>query len=184
MFLSKGRLIKKFSKNYIILQKEGRRFELKNKSARIWLRARDEFYIPKDLEEEIVLLQLCKDGLMTKADKPKISSHYYVLTDNLLRVNGRRGGRFLRGTEKEIMQWLQNGKRSLRMEELVYLLENHIDPLEYEQDEYGVALSERIYRSRIQVENVLRREMSFAKRRDEVVSAVLRLFGKNRLYLL
>ena len=90
----------------------------------------------------------------------------------------------LRGTEKEIMQWFKDGRRRLRMEELVYLIENRINPSDYEKDEFGVALSERIYHSRIQVENVLRREMSYAKRRDEVINAILRLFGKNRMYML
>jgi hypothetical protein len=69
------------------------------------------------------------------------------------------------------------------MEELVYLIENDINPKEYKTDEFGVALSERIYRTRIQVDNTLKRDMSYAKCRDEVMNAVLRLFEKNRLYL-
>lgn len=184
MFLSKGKLIKKYSKNSIVVQKHGGRYELKDKKAHIWLQAREEFYIPKDVNEEIAVIQLWKEGLMAKADTARSFCEYYLLTDNILCVNWKRGGMPLRGTEKEIMQWFKDGRRRLRMEELVYLIENRINPSDYEKDEFGVALSERIYHSRIQVENVLRREMSYAKRRDEVVNAILRLFGKNRMYML
>ena len=184
MFLSKGKLIKKRSKNDLIVQRYGGMYVLKDKKAHIWLVARDRFYAPKTLEEETLMEQLQEDGLMIKADKTKPFWEYCVLTDNVLCVNWGKGTFPLRGTEKKIMLWFKDGKRRLRMEELVFLIENNIEPSEYENDEFGVALSERIYRSRIHVDNAFRREMSSAKCRDEVVTAVLRLFGKDRLYLL
>ena len=81
------------------------------------------------------------------------------------------------------MRWYQNGKRSLRLEEVVFLIENKVNPLDYEHDEFGVALSERINPSRVQVDNRLKYEMLGAKRRDDVVDAVIRLIVKNRMYL-
>ena len=46
-----------------------------------------------------------------------------------------------------------------------------------------MALSERINPSRVQVDNRLKYEMLGAKRRDDVVDAVIRLIVKNRMYL-
>ena len=82
-----------------------------------------------------------------------------------------------------LVNCLHNGKRSLRLEEVVFLIENKVNPLDYEHDEFGVALSERINPSRVQVDNRLKYEMLGAKRRDDVVDAVIRLIVKNRMYL-
>ena len=184
MFLSKGLLVRKYSRNKIIVQKYGSRYELKDEMAHIWLRARDVLYNPKQPEEFSVISSLCADGLMVEADKPNEYGKYYVLTNNYICVNPRKSGMVsLRGVEKEIMQWLQGGRRRLRVEELIYLIDHDVHPSDYEKDEFGVALSERIYRSRVHVENTLRREMSYAKSRDKVVNGVLHLFRKNRLYL-
>lgn len=183
MFLSKGMLIKKHSKSSVIIQNYGGRYALKGKEARIWLRARDKFLIPRQ-EELGLILKLLESGLMLQADKPNEYGKYYVLANNCIYVNPRKKRLFsLRGIEKDVMLWLQGGARRLRIEELVYLIDNHINPLDYINDKYGVVLSERIYRSRIQVTNTLRREMAYAKSRENVVNSVLRLFGKNRLYL-
>ena len=184
MFLSKGKLIKKYSRNNIIIQKQGGRYALKDKKARTWLYARGVCYVPKSEDDLILVSQLCEDGLMVETDKPNARGLYGVLTSHCICVNTQRSGLFpLRGLERQIMQWLQGNGRRLRMEELVYLIEHDISPEEYAKDKFGVALSERIYRTRIQVDNTLRRDMLYAKRRDETVNAVLRLIEKNRLYL-
>ena len=184
MILSKGKLIKKHSRNSIIIQKQGGRYALKDKKARTWLYARGNCYVPKDEGELMIVSQLCADGVMVELDKPNARGLYGVLTSNCICVNRQKRRLFpLRGLERQIMQWFQVNGRSLRIEELVYLIEYDVSPEEYEADEFGVALSERIYRTRIQVENTLRRDMSYAKRRDDVMNAVLRLFEKNRLYL-
>jgi hypothetical protein len=184
LFLSKGKLIKKYSRYNTIIQKQGGRYALKDKKARTWLYARGVCYEPKSEDDLMLVCQLCEDGLMVEADKPNARGLYGVLTSHCICVNTQRSGLFpLCGLERQIMQWLQGNGRRLRMEELVYLIENDINPKEYKTDEFGVALSERIYRTRIQVDNTLRRDMSYAKCRDEVMNAVLRLFEKNRLYL-
>ena len=184
MVLSKGKLIKKRSRNNIIVQKQWGRYALKDKKARTWLRARGTCCIPKDMEEVALFSQLCADGLLVELNNPNPRGIYDALTSNCICVNTQKGSLFsLRGLEKEIMQWLLVNNRRLRMEEIVYLIEHDIKPCEYETDKFGVALSERIYRTRTHVDNMLRREMLYAKRRDEVVDAVLRLLEKNRLYL-
>ena len=184
MFLSKGKLLKKRSRNSIIVQKQWGRYALKDKKARIWLNVRGGGYTPKDLDELTLISKLCEDGLMAETNKPNLHGVYDVLTSNYICVNTQKSSLFpLRGLEKEVMLWLQGNEHRLRMEELVYLIEYDIKPCEYETDKFGVALSERIYQTRIQVDNRLRREMSYATRRDETVNAVLRLIEKNRLYL-
>ena len=184
MFLSKGKLIKKHSRNNIIIQKQGGRYALKDKKARTWLYARGICYEPKDEDDLMIVSQLCEEGVMVEMDKPNARGLYSVLTSHCICVNTQRNRLFsLHGLERQIMQWFQGNGRRLRMEELVYLIENDISPKEYITDEFGVALSERIYRTRIQVDNTLRRDMSYAKCRDDVMNAVLRLFEKNRLYL-
>ena len=82
------------------------------------------------------------------------------------------------------MQWLQWGKRKLTVEELIFLIEHNVNPIIYEDDVFGVALSERIYQTRVHVNNALRKEMVGAKHRDITVNAILRLLEKNRLYLM
>ncbi len=184
MFLSKGKLLKKRSRNSIIVQKQWGRYALKDKKARIWLCAKGISYSPKDLDELSLVSQLCEEGLMTEMALPNLHGLYDVLTSNSICVNSQKHSLFsLRGLEKEIMLWLKNNERRLRMEELVYLIEHDISSKDFDTDEFGVALSERIYRTRIQVDNTLRRDMLYAKRRDETVNAVLRLIEKNRLYL-
>ena len=184
MFLSKGRLIKKRSRNSIIIQKQGGRYALKDEKARTWLQARGSCSSPKDAYDLDLFLQLCAEGIMVETDKPTPRGLYELLTADCICVNTQRSGLFpLRGLERQIMQWFQVNRQRLRMEELVYLIEHDIRPEEYKTDEFGVALSERIYRTRIQVDNTLKRDMSYAKRRDETVNAVLRLFKKDRLYL-
>lgn len=185
MFLSKGMLFKKHSKTRLIIQKQGGRYELNGKKAHIWWLARDSFFIPSGLEEKNAVFQLCNDGLMVELDERNPYGEYDILAKNILCVNRRKRLRLpLRGVEREIMRWLQDGRRRLRMEELVYLVEHRVSPVEYETDEFGVALSERIYKTRVQVGNTLRRDMAYARRRAEVVNAVLRLFRKNRMYLI
>jgi hypothetical protein len=157
---------------------------LKDKKARTWLYARGICYEPKDEDDLMIVSQLCAEGVMVEMDESDARSLYSVLTSHCICVNTQKRGLFpLRGLERQIMQWFQGNGRRLRMEELVYLIEHDIRPEEYKSDEFGVALSERIYRTRIQVDNTLKRDMSYAKCRDDVMNAVLRLFEKNRLYL-
>ena len=181
--LSKGILIKKRSKNRIVIQNYGGGYALNGKKAQIWLIARQGF-IPTEKEDIRLVSELCVEGLMLETDIPNSYGMYFLLSGHALGVRRRKGLRFpLFGIEKEIVRWYQNGKRSLRLEELIFLIENKVNPLDYEYDEFGVALSERINPSRIQINNRLKYEMLGAKKRDDVVNAVLRLFAKNRMYL-
>ena len=182
--LSKGLLLKKYSNSRIVIQNQGGRYELKGKKAYIWLLARSGF-TSRGIEEQRIFSELCKEGVLGQTDMPNSYGMYCLLTSNILCVNRRKGLRFpLRGLEKKIMQWLQDGKRKLTVEELIFLIENDVNPLIYEDDMFGVALSERIYQTRVHVNNALRREMVGAKYRDITVNAILRLLEKNRLYLM
>ena len=149
----------------------------------MWLIARSGF-IPTEKGDVTLASQLCTEGLMLETDMPNSYGIYFLLSGHVLGMRRRTGIRFpLYGIEKEISRWFQNGKRSLRLEEIIFLIENKVNPLDYEHDEFGVALSERINPSRIQINNRLKYEMLGAKKRDDVVNAVLRLFAKNRMYL-
>ena len=175
--------MKRRSKNRIVIQNYGGRYELNGKKAQIWLIARRGF-IPTEKGDIKLASQLCAEGLMMETDMPNSYGMYFLLSGHVLGVRRRKGLRFpLFGIEKEIVRWYQNGKRSLRLEEVVFLIENKVNPLDYEHDEFGVALSERINPSRIQVGDRLKYEMLAAKRRDDVVDAVIRLIVKNRMYL-
>lgn len=156
---------------------------MNGKKAQIWLIARQGF-IPTEKEDIQLVSELCAEGLMHETDMPNSYGMYFLLSGRVLGVRRRKGLRVpLYGIEKEIVRWFQNGKRSLRLEEIIFLIENKVNPLDYEHDEFGVALSERINPSRIQINNRLKYEMLGAKKRDDVVNAVLRLFAKNRMYL-
>ena len=182
--LSKGLLLKKHSNSSIVIQKEWTRYELKGEKAYIWMLARNGFS-SRGVEEQRIFNELCREGLLAQTDVQNAYGMYCLLTSNILCVNRRKALRFpLRGLEKKIIQWLQGGKRKLSVEELVFLIENDVNPIIYEDDVFGVALSERIYQTRIHVTNLLRKEMAVAKHRDETVNAVLRLLKKNRLYLM
>ena len=175
--------MKRRSKNGVIIQNYGGRYALNGKKAQIWLIARQGF-IPTEKEDIRLVSELCVEGLMLETDIPNSYGMYFLLSGHVLGVRRRKGLRFpLFGIEKEISRWFQNGKRSLRLEEVVFLIENKVNPLDYEHDEFGVALSERINPSRIQVGDRLKYEMLAAKRRDDVVDAVIRLIVKNRMYL-
>ena len=157
---------------------------MNGKKAQIWLIARRGF-IPTEKVDVRLASQLCAEGLMLETDMLNSYGIYFLLSGHVLGVRRRTGIRFpLYGIEKEISRWFQNGKRSLRLEEVIFLIEHKVNPLDYEHDEFGVALSERINPSCIQVGNRLKYEMLAAKRRDDVVNAVLHLFAKNRMYLL
>ena len=156
---------------------------MKGKNAYVWLLARSGF-TSQGMEERRIFSELCKEGVLVQTDIPNSYGMYFLLSGHVLGVRRRKGLRFpLFGIEKEIVRWYQNGKRSLRLEEVVFLIENKVNPLDYEHDEFGVALSERINPSRVQVDNRLKYEMLGAKRRDDVVDAVIRLIVKNRMYL-
>ena len=156
---------------------------MNGKKAQIWLIARRGF-IPTEKGDIRLVSELCVEGLMLETDMPNSYGIYFLLSGHVLGVRRRTRLRFpLHGIEKEILRWFQNGKRSLRLEEVIFLIEHKVNPLDYEHDEFGVALSERINPSRIQVGDRLKYEMLAAKRRDDVVDAVLRLFVKNRVYL-
>ena len=157
---------------------------MKGKNAYVWLLARSGF-TSQGMEERRIFSELCKEGVLVQTDIPNSYGMYCLLTSNILCVNRRKRLRFpLRGLEKKIMQWLQWGKRKLTVEELIFLIENDVNPLIYEDDVFGVALSERIYQTRVHVNNALRKEMVGAKHRDITVNAILRLLEKNRLYLM
>ena len=177
-------LVKKYSNSSIVIQKYGGRYALKGKKAHVWLRARSSF-VPQGLEENQIFSELCKKGVLAQTDMPNSYGKYYLLTNNILCVNRRKKCCFLLPRlEKRIMRWLQGGRRKLTVEELIFLIEYDVNPYAYEDDEFGVALSERIHQTRVHVNNLLRQEMLGAKHRDVVVNAILRLLEKNRLYLL
>ena len=177
-------LVKKYSNSSIVIQKYGGRYALKGKKAHVWLRARSGF-VSRGLEENQLFSELCENDVLAQTDMPNSYGKYYLLTSNIICVNRRKKSCFLLPRlEKRIMRWLQGGRRKLTVEELIFLIEHDVNPYVYEDDEFGVALSERIHQTRVHVNNLLRQEMLGAKHRDVVVNAILRLLEKNRLYLL
>ena len=126
-----------------------------------------------------------KLGLVeTETDNDELS-RYRIASRCIFCPSDTTGPSVLRAIDKEILQWLKNAGVRLTVAELVYLIENGINPTQdllYTDNRQR--LIERIYTVDTIADNLLENQMETAKCRDAVVQSLMRLLKKKLVLVL
>lgn len=178
IYLSKGIVQKGSTEQLLFVLYGGQKFELTGNAAAAWLNGRFKFAEALG-RNEAPAAYLQKLGLVeTEADNDGLS-RYRIASRCIFCPADTTGSSVLRAMDKEILQWLKNAGVRLTVAELVYLIENGINPTQdllYTDNRQR--LIERIYTVGTIADNLLENQMETAKCRDAVVQSLMRLLKK------
>lgn len=184
IYLSKGIVQKGSTEQILFVLYGGQKFELTGNVAVAWLNGRFNFAEAVG-HDEIAVLQLLKMGLVEIEMENDELSRYRIASRCIFCPADTTGPSMLRSIDKEILQWLKNAGVRLTVAELVYLIENRINPTQdllYTDNRQR--LIERIYTVDTIADNLLENQMETAKCRDAVVESLMRLLKKKLVLVL
>lgn len=186
IYLSKGVVQENSTEQLLHISRSGQSFQLTGIEAALWLNGRFEFAVAKGTERERALEHLNRMGLAEREQENTVISQYRILTRCICcpTVFSKREIH-LSDVEKTILYWLRNAGIRLSVAELIYLIENHIEPnCKLIREENRQTLIELIYTHNTIVDNVLENMMENAKCRDEVISVLQKLLKKKKILIL
>jgi len=181
LYISKG-IPRKSSKGKITINWRGREFTLEGAEARLWqLGCFDSSLASAQSLEALVNLSLVETA---EEDTPLCL--YRLLTNCVICPAPMRLLRWpLRLLEWRILRWIKRAGLRLTLAELVFLLEEGIRFIpELLGEENRQALVECIYNTETITDGILESRMEEAFSRDYVVTAVLDLLRKRRIFLI
>jgi len=181
LYISKG-ISRKAGKGKIIVFWRGKEFALEGAEARLW-----QFgCFDSSLASARSLEALVSLSLVETAEEDTLLCLYRLLTNCVICPAPLRLPRWpLRRSERYLWRWIKKAGHRLWTAELVYLFEAGILPrAELLGEENGQALTEAIYNTENIIDGILEARMEEAFSRDYVVTAVLGLLRKRRIFLI
>ena len=185
MYISKGVRVKKLPHSQLLVYHYRERHKLNARQAVLWQNGTKDFCQTDTLEEERIVIELARRGLVEITYIITLREKYILLKRCLICVLPKRPS-FIRLThkEKQIMLWLTSAGFRLGISELIFLIENKIEPKkELLYFENAGKLRLLLNGSYITIGNPLDIKASVAYCRDEVVSCVISLIRKKKIYL-
>lgn len=185
MYISKGVIVKKLPHKQLLIYHYREQHRLNEKQAVLWQNGAKDFCQTDTLEDERSVIELVKLGLAEITYVVSLREKYILLKKCLICVlPKRRSYRRLTHREKQIMLWLTGAGFRLGISELIILIENKIEPIK-ELLEFKNAAKLRLLLngSYITIGNPLEIKASVAHCRDEVVSCIISLIRKKKIYL-
>ena len=187
MYLSKGVLCKGSTTDELRIAHGDVIITLSGLEAKVWLDGRFKMIHTVDNEIVDAVYSLQKKGLAEYEEYPLAEQEYRALTRCICCPAKTKGifRKRLSDIEKQIMFWFENSGIRLSTAELIYLIENKIEPSENLLHEKNAqALIETIYTKETIFDNILEDRMEHAKCRNEIVCALLCLLHKKRIVML
>ena len=184
IYLSKGIVQKGSTEQLLFVLYGGQKVELTGNTAAAWLNGRFNFAEAFGRNEAPVTYLQKLGRVETETDKYELS-RYRIASRCIFCPSDTTGPSVLRAMDKEILQWLKNAGVRLTVAELVYLIENGINPTQdllYTDNRQR--LIERIYTVDTIADNLLENQMETAKCRDAVVQSLMRLLKKKLVLVL
>lgn len=186
-YISKGTAAESSTKELLYVTRGDYEYSLDELQTELWQNGRFSFSTVKNnLLEEKALYQLRQQQLVELAEDVP-SGEYWALTQ-CVPVPTKTASWFsplLNPYEKWMMYWLVHADLRLTMAELVYLMENCVQPTpELLGPEGRQSLTERIYTQETIFDNILESQMESAVCRDWAVKTLLSLLQKKRIVLL
>lgn len=186
-YISKGFELNGSNNRYVKIHYYGGRYELKGIYASLWRRGIQGIASAVSMKEENIIYELEKQGLVKVAASANGREWYFLLSRCLICLPKRCARLIiLNSYERRVLTWLRKSGFRLNISELIYLIENNIQPSRSLLGEKnGRALSRRIYQNdHIQIGNSFERKMSVVLSRDSVVNAVIQLIRKKQIYII
>lgn len=186
LYLSKGVLCKNSTKDKIRVTRGNTVVTLTGIEAEVWLDGRFNMMHTTDKEKYRAVCHLSTLGLLEYENTDDEAAKYSILTRCICcpaKVSQIK--KPLSKREYNVMTWLNNAGIRLSTAELMYLIENKIQPtkkLFYKEN--AQALIETIYTKDIIFDNILENLMGQAKCRNEVICSLLKLLSKKRIVML
>ena len=181
LYISKG-IPHKPGKDKLVVAWRGKEFTLEGAEARLW-----QFgCFDSSLAGGEVLEALASLGLVETAEEDTPLCLYRLLTNCIICPAPWRLARWpMRFPEWRLWRWIRRAGWRLSLAELVFLFENSIWPrMELLGMENRLALVETIYNTETIFDGILESRMEDACSRDDVVTAVLGLLRKRRIFLI
>ena len=183
IYISKGVVCKNSTEQRLLIAHGGKEYVLTKMEATIWINGQFGF---AESTEEWALHHLNRMGLVEYEYESSAVSKYRILSRCICcAAAGAKSQLRLTACEKTMMIWLTKAGLHLSVAELVFLMDQSIDPkgdLLYKENRQ--ALVETIYMKESIYDNALENLMEHAVRRDEIVEALQRLIKLKRVVLM
>ena len=186
MYISKGVLLKKLPHKQLLIYHYRDKHRLNEKQSILWLNGTRNFCQTTTLEEERTVYELVAFGIAEISQETNSWGKYYLLRKCLIGVLPKRR-RFMGLTkqEKKIMKWLDNAGFRLGIAELIFLVEQNIEPTEelFGWENAG-KLRLLLNGSLITIGDTMGTKALIAYCRDDVIACVISLVRKKRICLI
>lgn len=186
MYISKGVIIKKLPHKQLLIYHYRDKHKLNEKQAALWNNGTSCFNQTTSKEEERTLTELVAIGIVEITYEVSLRGQFLLLRKCFIGVLPKsRWCTRLTKQEKRIMKWLNNAGFRLGIAELIFLIENNIEPKE---DLFGWENAGKlrllINGSLITVGDTLGTKAFIAYCRDEVIACVFSLVRKKKICLI
>lgn len=186
MYISKGVIVKKLPHRQLLIYHYREQHRLNEKQTVLWQNGTKDFCQTDTLEDERSVIELAKLGLAEITYVVSLREKYILLKKCLICVlQKRRSYRRLTHREKQIMLWLTGAGFRLGIAELIFLIENKIEPTEelFGWENAG-KLRLLMNGSLITIGDTLGAKAFVAYCRDEVIACVFSLVRKKKICLI
>lgn len=186
LYLSKGIVIKKSTKQMLCVTRCGTDYMLTGIGARLWLDGRLGVNESEDDQQDMYLKKLQQLGLAELSEETDVLDSYYLLTRCIICPAKLKSVRKpLSYTENKAWQWISKAGLRLTIGEIAKLFTEGLEPIpDLLGKENAQTLTMRLYASDPIFDTTLEIQMEHSPKRDDAVNAVLGLLRKKRIILI